>query len=285
MGLGTAAIPNTTLETIIQEAYNNGCTLIDTANAYISEKYVGDAVHSLVNKNVLKRDDLFITSKIGDKLNKKSRPIGYYFYNSPSSPVHDVKRIVYEQVERSLSRLHTDYIDLMLVHWPYYEVLNEIWKCMEELYEQKILKSIGVSNCKKRHIERILTTANYVPMVNQFNISPINLCLEDYMYCKENNILMEAYSPLYALISPIKNDYIDELNLLALKYKKSSAQIILRWYYQKGIVPIPKTSNPKRVKENYDIFDFFLNVEDMNMIDSLNKNYNILVESIFCPGY
>ena len=285
MGLGTASLTAQNMALSIEAAYNSGCSLIDTGNAYVSEQYIGGAIKDLENRGVLKREDLFVSSKVGDKLNEKSRPIGYYFYNSPSAPCHDTKKIVYEQVENTLKHINSDYIDLMLIHWPYYDVLNDIWKCLEELYEQRILRSIGVSNCKKRHIERILRTANYVPMVNQFNISPINTCLDDFEFCNNNGIIMESYSPLYVLKSPINNEYMHELEKMACKHNKSKAQVVLRWYYQKGIIPIPKSSNPIRINENYDIFDFELCEGEMITLDNFNRNYNYLVESIFRPGY
>lgn len=285
IGLGTASLSPLNMELSIEAAFSNGCTLIDTGNAYKSESYIGKAIQNLNKKGVLKREDLFLSSKVGDKLNEKSRPIGYYFYNSPSTPCHDTKKVVYEQVEQSLKKLDTDYIDLMLIHWPYYDVLNNIWKSLEELYEQKVLRAIGVSNCKKRHLERIMRNANYAPMVNQFNISPINTCYEDYDFCNKNNIVMEAYSPLFTLKSPFKGKYAGELDKISSLYNKTEAQIILRWFYQKGIIPIPKSSNPSRIKENLDIFDFVLKDSDVQCMDSFNEDYNYLVESIFCPGY
>ncbi len=285
MGLGTASLTPQQMITSIEVAYNNGCTLIDTGNAYASESYIGNAIRTLRAKGVLNREDLFLSSKVGDKLNERSRPIGYYFYNSVSAPSHDIKKIVYEQVETSLKHLDTDYIDLMLIHWPYYEVLNEIWQYLEELYEQKVIRAIGVSNCKKRHIERIMRTANVKPMVNQFNISPINTCGEDFEYFKANNIVMEAYSPLYTLQSEPYKHNKKRLEDLAMAKGKTPSQLILRWYYQKGVVPIPKSSKPYRLTENYRIFDFELTESEMKIISGLNVNFNYLVESLFCPGY
>ncbi len=285
IGLGTASLSSSEMTNSIRAAYQNGCTLVDTANAYQSESFIGHSIEELTREGVLKREDLFLSSKVGDKLNDKSRPIGYYFYNSPSAPCHDTKLVVYDQVERSLKHLKTDYIDLMLIHWPYYDVLNDIWKCLEELYDQKVLRAIGVSNCKIRHIQRILRTANYAPMVNQFNVSPINTCVDDYEFCRKNDIVMEAYSPLYTLKSPVKNGYISVIEGIAQAHNKSCSQIVLRWYYQKGIVRIPKSSNVLRIKSNINIFDFVLSEDEMNRMDGINRDFNFLVESVFCPGY
>ena len=114
-----------------------------------------------------------------------------------------------------------------MIHWPYYDVLNEIWSALEDLYEQGVIKSIGVSNCRKRHIERILRTAKICPMVNQTNISPVNTQVEDYIFFKEHGIQIQAYSP----ISTIRNPRFLEENKqlcenLPLKYKHSLAQIL-----------------------------------------------------------
>lgn len=283
-GLGTYTLNKQTMISSVKAAYNVGCKLVDTAYAYNNEGYVGNAVNTLQKDGVLARKELFIQTKVGDKIDRLGHPIGYYFYNSPSCPCHDTKKVVNEQIANSLKLLNTDYLDLVMIHWPYYDVLNEIWSSLEELYDQKVIRSIGVSNCKKRHLERIMKTAKYVPMVNQINISPINTCKEDYDFCLENKITLQAYSPLYT-IQYFRGDKDCLINKLASKYQKSSSQIVLRWYYQRGIIAIPKSSNPNRVKENFSIFDFQLTDKEIEDINNLNCNYNYLVESTFCPGY
>ena len=173
-----------------------------------------------------------------------------------------------------------------MIHWPYYDVLNDIWQALEDLYEQGVVKSIGVSNCKKRHIERIMTTAKVKPMVNQINISPINTHPEDYAYCLENDIIIQAYSPLYTLRNDrFKTEQKALIEELPLKYNKTMAQILFRWFYQKGIITIPKSKTPERIAQNYDIYDFELTNEDVRRFDESNYGYQHLVESLYCPGY
>lgn len=283
-GLGTYTLNQKTMISSMRAAFESGCCLVDTASSYNNEHLVGNAVKILEDEGLLKRKDLFIQTKVGDKIDETGHPIGYFFYNSLSCPCHDTKKVVYGQIENSLKQLRTDYLDLVMIHWPYYDVLNEIWAVLEELYEQKIIRSIGVSNCKKRHLEKLMRTANIAPMVNQINISPINICKEDYVYCKDNKIVIQAYSPLYTIkyLSEKSNKTIDDI---AEKYSKTPSQILLRWYMEKGIVALPKSANSKRVKENYNIFDFQLNNNEIEIIDSLNCDYNYLVESVFCPGY
>jgi diketogulonate reductase-like aldo/keto reductase len=284
-GFGTYNIPERMLEAAIQSAFEAGCTLIDTASAYGNEHLIGNAIKTLQKKKVLTREDLFIETKVGDRIDKKGCPIGFYFYNSSSCPNHDTKKVVYEQVENSLKLLNTDYLDLVMIHWPYYDVLNEIWSALEELYEQKVIRSIGVSNCKKRHIERIMRTAHVIPMVNQINVSPINTHEDDMKFFKDNNILVEAYSPMNVLQNKTFKTKHFDLFELADKYGKTMQQVILRWYYQKGVIPLPKSKTPARIAQNYDIYNFEISPEDISRLDATNFNYQYLTESLYCPGY
>lgn len=285
-GLGTFTLKDEVMTNSIKAAYQAGCTLIDTASAYMNEHYVGTSIKELERQGFLKREDLFIETKVGDKITPQGRPIGYYFYNSPSCPNHDTKKVVNEQIENSLKLLQTDYLDLVMIHWPYYDVLNEIWSALEDLYEQGVIKSIGVSNCRKRHIERILRTAKICPMVNQTNISPVNTQVEDYVFFKEYGIQLQAYSP----ISTIRNPRFLEENKqwcenLPLKYKHSLAQILFRWFYQKDIITIPRSRTAGHIAQNYQIYDFELSADDMKSFDESNFDYQHLVESLYCPGY
>lgn len=285
MGLGTYGISEEMMVSSIQASFTSGATLIDTASAYNNELSIGRAINILSEQKILKREELILQTKVGDKIRDFGLPLGYYFYNSPSCPCHDVKKQVMEQVESSLKSLGTDYLDILLIHWPYYEVLVEIWKCMEELYDQKIVKAIGVSNFKVRHLKKVMAKANYVPMVNQTSISPVNLQAEEYSFCIENNILLQAYSPLYTLKDKEVVNSHPEFFSLADKYGKSISQVLLRWYFQKGIVTIPKSAKAERVTLNADIFDFSISEEDMRVIEAINYNHQYLVESKYCPGY
>ena len=285
IGLGTYGLNQNTMETSIKASWEAGARLIDTASAYDNEVFIGNAIENLSKKGVLKREDLILQTKVGDKLYADGTPRGYYFYDSSSCPNHDVRSQVMEQVENSLRQLKTDYLDILLIHWPYNDVLCDIWKNLERLYEEKVVRSIGVSNFKVRHLKKLMSKANIIPMINQLCISPINSLKEEYTFAEENGILLEAYSPL----NTIKNREVRENHKtfydLADKYKKSISQVLLKWYYQKGILPIPKSSSSERVKMNSDIFDFEITTADMEYIDSLNYDYQYLVESKFCPGY
>ena len=285
VGLGTYGLNKETMVTSIKATFEAGATLVDTASAYENESFIGNAISVLSQEGVLKRENLIIQTKVGDKLYSDGTPRGYYFYNSSSCPIHDTKKQVMEQVENSLRQLKTDYLDILLIHWPYNDVLCEIWNCLEKLYEQKVVKAIGVSNFKVRHLKKIMNKAHYAPKIDQLCISPVNLLKEVYEFCKENNIQIEAYSPLNTLKNPKVIEKHKPFFAMSEKYGKAMAQVILRWYYQKGIVTIPKSGNLDRVKSNVNIFDFELSSEDMSYIDSMNYDYQYLVESKFCPGY
>ena len=284
-GLGTYNIPKKSLVSSIKAAYESGCSLIDTASAYGNEHQIGDAIKLLESEKILSRKNLFIQTKVGDKIDKLGCPIGYYFYNSSSCPNHDTKSVVNMQVEYSLKSLQTDYLDMVMIHWPYFDVLNDIWAALEDLYEQGVIKSIGVSNCCKRHIERILRTANVVPMVNQINVSPINTHTEDCDFFRDNNIVVEAYSPMNVIRNSTFKEKHAELFLLSDKYNKTMPQIILRWFFQKNIIALPKSKTPSRISQNYNIYDFNLSEDDIARIDAANFNYQFLTESLYCPGY
>ena len=285
-GLGTFTLKGEVLTNSIKAAYEAGCTLIETASANMNENYVGASNNQLEKEGVLKSENLFIETKVGDRITSKGKPIGYYFYNSPSCPNHDTKKVVNEQIESSLKLLHTDYLDLVMIHWPYFDVLNEIWAALEDLYEQGVIKSIGVSNCRKRHIERIMKTAKYLPMVNQTNISPINTQVDDYLFFQEHGIQLQAYSP----VACIKNKRFLEENQdwckeLPSRYNHTLTQILFRWFYQKGVITIPRSKTPSHIAQNYSIYDFELSSEDMKHFDAANFDFQFLVESLYCPGY
>ena len=270
IGLGTYGLNQITMESSIKASWESGAKLIDTASAYDNEVYIGNAIDSLTKQKVLKREDLIIR---------------YYFYNSTSCPNHDVRSEVMEQVESSLKNLKTDYLDVLLIHWPYNDVLCEIWKNLERLYDEKIVRAIGVSNFKVRHLEKLMSKANIVPMIDQLCISPINGLKEEYAFAKEHGIQLEAYSPLNTINNRKVQENHKQFYDLVEKYNKSISQVLLRWYYQKGILTIPKSSNAERVKMNSNIFDFEIMNSDMEYIDSMNYDYQYLVESKFCPGY
>lgn len=228
----------------VTDAIQTGYRLIDTAAFYGNEKEVGEAVRNAgVN-----REEIFVTTKVWNDSQRQGRQR--------------------ESFEKSLKALDLEYIDLFLVHWPIPEKIHETWKILEQLYEEKLVRAIGVSNFLEHHLEKLSVKANIAPAVDQFECNPYLTRKELREYCKEQKIVSEAWSPLgrgAAFDEPV-------LKEIAAKYEKTVAQIILRYDVENDIVTIPKSVKPDRIRQNADIFDFELTPEEIFKIDSLNRN-------------
>ena len=248
IGFGTWQMPNNehTAE-IVEYAIKNGYRHIDTAATYGNEESVGEGIKN----SGVSREELFVTTKLWNDSH------GY--------------ELAKKAIDESLERMQLDYFDLYLIHWPnplavrdhWQEANAEAWRAMEEAQAEGKIKSIGVSNFMKRHLDALLETAKVIPAVNQILLNPSEMQPETVAANKEQGILSEAYSPL----GTGKIFEIEELNKIAEKYGKTPAQIVLRWSLQHGFLPLPKTSTFERVKENADVFDFELTSEDMEKIN------------------
>lgn len=251
MGLGTWQTDGDTTCAAIQAALDCGYRLIDTAAAYGNEASVGRVLRVCG----IKREDVFITSKLRNACH------GY--------------QATLEAFEGTLRKLGTDYLDLYLIHWPnplqyrtvWKQATTDTWKAFEKLYKDGRIRAIGVSNFMPHHIDMLMETAEFRPMVNQLKLCPGVVQAEAVRYCKVNGIAVEAYSPFGtgAIF------YVPEMKALAAKYGKSVGQICLRWSLQMGFIPLPKSGNPKRIRENTEIFDFALTDEDVLLISSLEN--------------
>lgn len=244
IGFGTSLIEGKECILNIKQALQVGYRHIDTASVYKNEKYIGQAI----KESNIPREDLFITSKVW----KDS--MGYE--NTIKSFNH------------SLQSLKLDYIDLFLIHWPsnqYKELNIETWGALEDLYKQKKVKAIGVSNFLKHHLEIILDSCEIMPMVDQLEYHPGLIRKETIDFCKENNIVVEAWAPLGKGKMLQNNDLVR----IAKKYNKSVAQICIRWCLQNGIIPLPKSTNLNRMLENKDVWDFSISHEDMDFINDM----------------
>ncbi len=232
------------VENAVLTALKHGYRSIDTAAVYDNEKGVGNAV----KESGVSREEIFLTSKVWNT------DQGY--------------KSTFRAFEESLERLQTDYLDLYLIHWPKGKRSVETWKAMEELYEKKRVRAIGVSNFLEHHLEGFLPECNIIPAVNQYEFHPELLQPKLLEYCLKKGIRPEAWSP----IMRGKVNDIPVLQALAVKYGKTPVQIVLRWDIQKGVVTIPKSVTPERIISNADIFDFELSSEDIAKIDGLDKN-------------
>ncbi len=229
----------------VLEALEAGYRLIDTAAIYGNEEGVGRAIKA----SGLKREEIFLTTKL---------------WNTDQG--YDK---AFEAFETSLKKLDTDYVDLYLVHWPGKDKYVESYKALEKLYQDKRVRAIGVCNFHIHHLEKLLEETTIVPAMNQIELHPLMNQEEIRTFCKEKGIQVEAWGPLMQGKEDLEAPLLVELSK---KYKKSPAQIILRWHVQHGVLAIPKSVTPSRIRENIDLFDFELTSEDMAKIDGMNEN-------------
>lgn len=233
----------------IRKAIDLGYRHIDTAMIYENEEPVGKAIR----ESGVDRADFFVTTKLW---------------------IDDIKNDnAQNALDSSLRKLGLDYVDLYLVHWPIKDKYVSIWKDMERIAATDKVRAVGVSNYQENHIKEILDLRSLVPAVNQIELHPYLSQNELVEFCTQHNIKIESWSPLCAN----KNNLLDEqiLKDLAEKYSKTPAQIILRWNIERGLIVIPKSSNPGRQKENINLFDFSLTAEDIEKVNSLNKDLRV----------
>jgi len=230
-------------ERSVYEAIQTGYRLIDTAASYLNE----DAVGKAIKRSGVTREELFVTTKLwiqdaGYERTKKA-------------------------FEKSLHRLQLDYLDLYLIHQPFGDVYGS-WRAMEELYREGRIRAIGVSNFQSDRIMDLIVHNEVVPAVNQIETHPFNQQIETQKFLQENNVQIESWGPF----AEGKNNIFQNELLLSIagKYRKTVAQVILRWLTQRGVVVIPKSVRKERIVENFNIFDFELSSEDMDAIISLD---------------
>jgi diketogulonate reductase-like aldo/keto reductase len=252
-------------EQIITISLRNGIAGFDTSHDYgKSEKYLGRAIKKCVNKGLIGREDIFITTKIGN------------------GQQHDGNMETH--IDMALHALGVTYIDLMLLHWPVPNRYIHNWKKLENIYESGKVKAIGLANCTERHLAELFNSGiKYKPHVVQFEYHPFRTVVDLVKMCKDNNIAIQAYTSLCQMIPLVTENKL--LKNLTIKYHKSIAQILLRWSIQQNIVPIFRSYNEKRIKENIHSFDFNIDEDDMQRIFNLNIDYKYHPESMNCPGF
>ena len=241
-GIGTFLLTPDQAESAVLEALKDGYKLIDTANAYVNEKAVGRAI----KKSGLVREDVFLESKIWPS-----------FYEQEDA------------VEKTLERLDTDYIDLLLIHQPSGNYVAG-YRLMEKAYKEGKVKAIGLSNFTKEQIQEILDICEVKPAVLQTEVHPYFQEQELKEFLAKEDIKIQAWYPLGHGDTALLND--ESIVEFGEKYQKSTAQIILRWHIQAGNIVIPGSKNPEHIKANFDLFDFALTEDEMKKISELDKN-------------
>lgn len=254
IGLGTFRSKPEDAYEACQAALEAGYRHIDTAAIYGNEEAVGKAIKD----SQIKREELFVTTKV---------------WNTDQGYEKTIKAF-----NDSLQKLDMDYVDLYLIHWfKGYDLAIDTYRALEALYRQGKIKAIGVSNFNVHHLQYLLDHTEIKPMVNQVET---HIYLQNHFlqnFCKENNIQLEAYAPFMSShISELLDN--ETMQKIAKKHGKTVTQVNLRWFIQRDIVVIPKSVTPKRIVENFDVFDFELDDEDMKDIRSLNRGRKFFPE-------
>ena len=244
LGFGVWKIGNEEGPGIIECALHAGYRLIDTAAIYGNEEGVGKGIAG----SSVKREEIFLTTKVWNQ------DQGY--------------DATLRAMDKSLSKLKTSYVDLYLIHWPTPKKDKYIatWKALSKLRTEGFARSIGVSNFTITQLERLMNETGITPAVNQIELHPYFQQKELREFHDRHNIVTEAWSPL------ARGALFDESPIIELgrKYNKTPAQIVLRWHLDNNIVAIPKSSTPKRILENFDVFDFHLTQNDLELIRALD---------------
>ena len=237
----------------VREAIKTGYRHIDTASFYKNEENVGNGIREGLKHTGLKRKDIFVTTKV---------------WNTEQGYENTLNAF-----NNSLQRLNMDYVDLYLIHWPvtkdyadtWQSRIKETWKAMEKLYKEGKIRAIGVSNFLVHHLEELMSNCEIEPMVNQIEFHPGHNQKETVEFCKKHEIVVEAWSPLGRGVI-LENEFLSEI---AKRYNKTIAQICIRWIIQQDIVALPKSVTQKRIKSNFEVFDFELSQEDMDKITNM----------------
>ena len=243
LGFGVYQVGETVCEQCVRDAIAAGYRSIDTASAYLNERAVGRAIR----RSGVPREELFITTKLW------------------------VQDAGYESTKRafakSLERLQLDYLDLYLIHQPFGDVYGS-WRAMEELYREGAVRAIGVSNFQPDRLVDLILHNEVAPAVNQVETHPFCQQTEAAAVMASEGMQIESWAPF----AEGRNNLFGNGTLvsLAAKYRKSVAQVVLRWLIQRGVVVIPKSVRPERMAENIDVFDFHLAPEDMDLIATLD---------------
>ncbi|MGI6222978.1 MAG: aldo/keto reductase [Prevotella sp.] len=257
IGFGTWRATGEEAQLAVKTAIECGYRLIDTAAVYKNENFVGNAIKDCLKRGVVKREELYVTSKVWNTCRGYDKTIAAF--------------------KQTLSDLQLDYLDLYLIHWPasphqysnWRDINADTWRALETLYKDGLVKSIGVSNFYIHHLDPLMQKATVLPMVDQLEIHPGNEQKENVEWCHKNDIVVEAWRPLGkgALLShPIVQEVVSH------HPGHTAAHVLLRWLLQQDILPLPKSITPERIRQNINCFDFELSDQEIKAISQVEPN-------------
>ena len=247
IGVGTWTLKGDEAANSVRLAIEAGFRHIDTAQGYDNEEAVGQGIAA----SGINRDSLFITTKVATNIMREG------------------KDAVRQSIEESLRKLNISYLDLLLIHWPVKDCVKDTWQVMEEFVRQGKIRSIGVSNFNRHHLEDLLAYAQIRPVINQIEVHPLMSQEENIAYNRSLGIQVQAWGPFGQGDIDVVGHPV--LQSLAKKYDKTASQIVLRWILQRGLITIPRCK-PNHFAENLEIMEFSLADEDMSAINALNQN-------------
>lgn len=242
----------------IENALNIGFNSVDFSAAYGD----GSLISKAIKKSRLQREQVFLITRISNKAQ---------FLSGGA---------IESEIRKQLNGFGTDYVDMLMFHWPVTNHYEETWKTMIELRSKGYCKYLGVANCHEHHIEKLYECSGEYPIVNQIELHPLFTQVPLRSYCNDHGIQVMAYSPTARHDDRLYNPPL--LKKLAEKYDKSPTQLILRWHIQNGIIPVIRTLNYEHQKEDVKIFDFSISESDMKLIDNLNINSRIRYDPDNC---
>ena len=247
IGVGTWTLRGETARQNVRMALEAGFRHIDTAQVYENEAEVGQGIAD----SGVPREEIFVTTKVATNIMREGR------------------QAVSDSINESVEKLKTGYIDLLLIHWPVKDCVKQTWQVMEEYVRRGLVRSIGVSNFNRHHLDDLLGYADIRPVVNQIEVHPLMTQEENIAYNHQLGIEVEAWGPFGQGDIDVVGHPL--LQALARKYAKTPSQIVLRWIVQRDLITIPR-AKPSHFAENLEIMDFALSDEDMQAISGLNQN-------------
>lgn len=250
------------LQTVIDKCIDSGICAFDTAPSYGTEQTLGEVLLSEMKQKGLPRERLWVQDKIDAwQMQERDGDVSSYIY-------------------AALKKMQLSYFDALLIHWPIREYFEKTYATLQQLKKEGTVRNVGICNVRTRLLGRL---AGQLPDIVQIERNPLNTFSDEVVFCRENNIRIQDYSPLCKFCKDIAES--DVLRRISDKYGKSIGQVVLRWHIDTGAAPIFTSHKAVRVAEYAEIFDFVLADEDIRTIGEMNQNYKIYLESVSCPGF